>query len=67
MKKIAQAMQGLRDFLGEVQTELKKCSWPTRQELVDSTLVVIISVIILAIYVGIGDFALMHALNAVVR
>lgn len=42
-------------FIGEVQTELKKSVWPTRSELYNSTIVVIVSVIILAVFVGISD------------
>lgn len=39
------------DFLIETQAELQKVSWPTKQELVGSIIVVIISVIILGMYI----------------
>ena len=45
----------MRDFLVEVAAELKKSSWPTRKELVDSTLVVIVTVLILGIFVALAD------------
>jgi preprotein translocase subunit SecE len=38
--------------------ELKKATWPTRVELRDSTLVVIVAVIILGIFTSIADFSL---------
>ena len=41
----------VRDWYLQVVAELRKCTWPTRQELVESTLVVIISVALLSIYV----------------
>jgi preprotein translocase subunit SecE len=41
----------VRDWYLQVVAELHKCTWPTRQELVESTLVVIISVALLSIYV----------------
>ncbi|MFA5203425.1 MAG: preprotein translocase subunit SecE [Lentisphaeria bacterium] len=41
----------VRDWYLQVVGELRKCAWPTRQELVESTLVVIISVALLSIYV----------------
>ncbi len=45
-----------RDFLAEVAQELKRSSWPTRKELVDSTAVVIISVLILGLFVAFADY-----------
>ena len=44
-----------RDFVVEVWAELKKSSWPTRQELVDSTIVVIVTVLILGLFVALAD------------
>ena len=44
-----------RDFVVEVWAELKKSSWPTRQELVDSTIVVIVTVLILGIFDALAD------------
>ena len=38
---------GARQFLKEVRQELKKVNWPTRQELVAYTIVVLVSVIVL--------------------
>ena len=48
MNKIAETAGGIRVFFNEVGAELKKCAWPTRPELFDSTVVVIISVGVLA-------------------
>jgi preprotein translocase subunit SecE len=45
----------VRDFLAEVMVELKKSSWPTRKELIDSTLVVIVTVLILGVFVAMAD------------
>ena len=39
------------DFLMETETELKKVSWPSREELTGSTFVVIFVTIILGIYI----------------
>ncbi len=46
----------IREFLTEVTVELKKSSWPTRRELVDSTVVVIITLLILGAFVAGADF-----------
>jgi preprotein translocase SecE subunit len=39
------------DFLIDIQAELQKVSWPTRQELIGSIIVVVISVIVLSLYI----------------
>ena len=40
-----------RQFLKEVRQELKKVNWPTRQELIAYTIVVLVSVTVLTTYV----------------
>ena len=67
MKKIVELINALKTFLGEVKAELKKCTWPTRHELVGSTIVVVFSVIILGVFVGLCDTTLMGLLRAVLR
>jgi preprotein translocase subunit SecE len=67
MKKVKEAVTGLRTFLDEVRVELKKCAWPTREELLESTVVVIISVALLATYVAVSDGLVMTLLKAVIR
>ena len=44
-----------REFLKEVRVESTKVSWPTRNELRDSTIVVIVTVIIVTAFVGVVD------------
>ena len=58
MSNITDSIGGLRGFFGEVGAELKKCAWPTRPELFDSTVVVIISVGILGGFVALSDLVL---------
>ena len=67
MNKIAELFNLLKTFLGEVQIELKKCTWPSRQELMGSTMVVVVSVVILGVFVGLCDTTLMEILRAVLR
>jgi preprotein translocase subunit SecE len=47
-----------RTFFREMIEELQKASWPTKTELRDSTIVVIIAAIILGIFTSISDFSL---------
>lgn len=53
--------------MGEVQVELKKCTWPTRPELLESTVVVIVAVAILAAVVSLSDVILNVLLRIVMR
>jgi preprotein translocase subunit SecE len=47
-----------RIFVGEMIAELQKASWPTRQELWDSTVVVIVATVLLGMFTSITDFSL---------
>ncbi|MCF7836997.1 MAG: preprotein translocase subunit SecE [Candidatus Marinimicrobia bacterium] len=67
MNKIAAAVTGMRTFWGEVRTELVKCVWPTRSELVDSTIVVAIAVVALGAYIGVSDTLIMGLLRILIR
>lgn len=46
-----------RIFFVEMIDELKKASWPTRNELVDSTIIVIATTLLLGIFTAISDFS----------
>ena len=67
MNKLAETYNGFRSFLGEVKAELKKCTWPNRQELIDSTIMVIVTVVLLGTYVGLSDVVSMGFINLVIR
>ena len=44
-------------FFQEVVAELKKVSWPTRNQLIQATAVVIVAVAIIAVFLGLADQA----------
>lgn len=48
-------MQRVTQFLREVWAEIKKVTWPTRPEIMESTFVVIISVFAVTIFIGVVD------------
>ena len=52
-----------RIFLGEMVDELQKASWPTKTELRDSTIVVIVAVLILGVFTAISDFSLIQVVS----
>ncbi|HYM81562.1 MAG TPA: preprotein translocase subunit SecE [Candidatus Limnocylindria bacterium] len=47
--------QRVREFVKDVRVESTKVSWPTRTELRDSTIVVIVTVAIVAVFIGLVD------------
>ncbi len=53
-------MGKIKEFLANVQMEMKKVSWPTRDELIGSTGVVMVLWIILSIYIFTTDNVLQY-------
>ena len=53
----------VRIFVGEMVDELKKATWPTRAELRDSTIVVIVAAVLLGLFTSISDFALYQVVD----
>jgi preprotein translocase subunit SecE len=54
-------------FLKEARAELKKVSWPTKDELIGSTIVVVITALLLAIFIGICDYFLSRFIGSLIR
>ena len=61
------AMTQFREFLKDVQVEATKVSWPTRNELRDSTAVVIVTVLLVSLFIGIVDRALTFGVGLLFR
>jgi len=57
------AIDRLKVFSKEVRVEAGKVSWPTREELRDSTTVVIVTVLLVAAFIGIIDQVLNRAVG----
>ncbi len=55
----------IRVFFEETAEELKKCTWPNRAQLLESTLLVIVALIILAIFVTAVDQVVLYAIHLV--
>jgi preprotein translocase subunit SecE len=52
-------------FFNETKTELKKVTWPSRDELKQSTRVVIIATFMMAVFIGIVDQILSRIIKLV--
>lgn len=60
-----EAIPRATNFLNEVWSELKKVHWPTRKETYAATVVVVIITLLLAVFLGIADYAVSHLVRAV--
>lgn len=58
-------MEKIKKFLKEVVAELRKVTWPSKDELVGSTIVTIVVSLIVAIFIGIVDRILSFAVKAI--
>ena len=54
-------------FFAEVVTELKKSAWPTRKELLDSSLVVIVTMLILGMFVAVADLVFVKIIGILTK
>ena len=45
----------VREFMKDVRLESTKISWPTRKELQESTVVVLVTVLLVTVFVGVVD------------
>jgi preprotein translocase subunit SecE len=61
------AMNQMREFVKDVRLESAKVSWPTREELRDSTIVVLITVLMLAAFIGVVDLVLTKSVDLLFR
>ncbi len=55
--------RSIRIFSTETYGELQKASWPTKSELRDSTIVVIVAAFLLGVFTSISDFALYQVID----
>ena len=53
-------------FLAEVSAEMKKTDWPSRQELVESTIVVVVSLIMMGFFIFVCDTVLTNVVKLII-
>jgi preprotein translocase subunit SecE len=54
-------------FFRDVRVELGKVTWPNREELIGSTIIVIVLSLIMAVYIGFMDFLLSSVFGRIIR
>ncbi|MCS1408196.1 MAG: Protein translocase subunit SecE [Verrucomicrobia subdivision 3 bacterium] len=55
----------LSQYVGQTRDELRKCAWPTKDELKGSTVVVIIATVIIGLYTVSVDTVFMQLMHLV--
>ena len=58
-------ISGLRNYMSDAWSELKKVAWPTRQTVINLTLIVIAVSIAVGAYIAVLDIALKSAVDQV--
>ena len=64
---MAKSLERLSTFLGGVREELRQVTWPTREELIGSALVVFVGVMCLAVFLGVCNFLLSRVAQFLLR
>lgn len=54
-------------FVAGVRDELRQVTWPSREELFGSVLVVFVGVALLGVFISIVDFLLSHVVQGLLR
>ena len=56
-----------REFFIEVLAEFRKVTWPSRQELINSTVVVVAVTVVIAFFLGGVDIVLARGVERILR
>lgn len=57
----------IKEFFREVKVEIKKVVFPTKDELIGSTWVVIITIIVVSLFLGVVDLGLSKLVEIALR
>lgn len=60
-------MEKIKQFFREVKTETSKVVYPSRDELIGSTWIVIITVVVISVFLGIVDLSLAKIVGMALR
>lgn len=60
-------IQNVKDYFIGVVAETKKITWPARQQVINQTLVVIITVVVLALFFALIDFSFSEIVKTIVN
>ena len=67
MNGVNEMIEKIKEFFREVKVETKKVVYPNWDELKDSTLVVIVTVVVISLFLGVVDLSLTKLVGLVIR
>ena len=63
MAEKAKKQNGIQRYFSETVGELRKVSWPTRQEAIQLTIIVLVVMVFMGVFLGLVDLIAGHLLN----
>jgi preprotein translocase subunit SecE len=60
-------LRKIREFFHDVLVEFRKVTWPSRREVIGSTTVVIVVVLVLAVFLAAVDIALSRLVGLILK
>ncbi|HOT45353.1 MAG TPA: preprotein translocase subunit SecE [Spirochaetota bacterium] len=67
MNKILDPISGMMTFVREAKDELKKVTWPTRDEVTSFTMVVVVALLAISLFLWLVDTGLMYLIKTVMK
>jgi len=58
---------GPKQYFGEVRGEMKKVAWPPRSEIMNSSLIVLVGLVVMTSLIFVYDWAAVHVVNFVFK
>ena len=58
VSKLRNTQKGISKFFREIRSELKRVIWPTREQLINNTVTVLIACLVVGVIIWVADFAL---------
>ena len=65
LDKVKDFFSSIPRFLGEVKAEMKKVSFPSRDEVVGTTVVVLVTSVVFAVYLWVADMIIVQLFKMV--
>ena len=67
MNGVKTMIEKIKQFFREVKVEVHKVVYPSREELIGSTWVVIVTVMVISLFLGVVDLSLTKLVGMVIR
>ena len=65
--KVTGSLANLREFLHDTRVEMKQVTWPTREDVVSTTWVVVVTVAFFGVFLWLVDLGVNRAVQAIFK